>query len=64
MADRNALQRQLTSLTAAHEAETRQLHADKTGLQVHRHDAASSHCRSPLACPNGTSALSPSLGIL
>ena len=38
VADRNALQRQLTAVTAAHEAETRQLHADKTGLQVRRHE--------------------------
>ncbi len=37
VADRNALQRQLTAVTAAHEAETRQLHADKTGLQVRHH---------------------------
>lgn len=34
VADRTALQTRLTSLTAAHEAETRQLHAGKAGLQV------------------------------
>ena len=34
VADRDSLQRQLTAQSAAHEAETRQLHADKTGLQV------------------------------
>ncbi|CAK0783408.1 hypothetical protein CVIRNUC_006607 [Coccomyxa viridis] len=34
VADRNALQRQVMSITAAHEAETRQLHAEKAGLQV------------------------------
>ena len=36
VADRNSLQRQLTSVAAAHEAETRQLHADKTALKVGR----------------------------
>ncbi len=38
VADRNSLQRQLTSVAAAHEAETRQLHSDRTGLQVRRHE--------------------------
>lgn len=43
VADRNSLQRQLTAVTAAHEAETRQLHADKTGLQVRRHEPKDTH---------------------
>lgn len=34
VADRDSLQRQLAAQSAAHEAETRQLHAEKTGLQV------------------------------
>ena len=34
VADRDSLQQQLAAQSAAHEAETRQLHADKTGLQV------------------------------
>lgn len=40
VADRNALQRQLMAATATHEAETRQLHADKTGLQAHLQPSA------------------------
>lgn len=34
VADRDSLQQQLAAQSAAHEAETRQLHVDKTGLQV------------------------------
>jgi hypothetical protein len=34
VSDRDSLQRQLAAQSATHEAEKRQLHADKTGMQV------------------------------
>ena len=52
VADRNALQRQVMSITAAHEAETRQLHAEKAGLQVrhpHRTSAGALPCATQAA---------------
>ena len=51
VADRNALQRQVMSITAAHEAETRQLHAEKAGLQVRQ-----PHCICAGALPCGAQA--------
>ena len=59
VADRNSLQRQLTAVTAAHEAETRQLHADKTGLQVrHRQPEEKTATHWSCACMSHVTCLS------